>query len=195
MASSSQSKGKRKATAATPFQQKKIKKQDEDFTCYFCKKTGHMKKDCTKYAAWRAKKGMILAYVCSEVNLSFAPMNTWWVDSGATTHISNSMQGCLWSRPPSDAERFIYVADDNKVAVEAVGTFRLCFKTGFYLDLFETFYVLSFRRNSVSISRLDKFGYHCSFGNNKVSLFQNSNLICSGHLIDNLYKLDSDSYN
>ena len=154
-----------------------------------------MKKDCTKYAAWRAKKGMILAYVCSEVNLSFAPMNTWWVDSGATTHISNSMQGCLWSRPPSDAERFIYVADGNKVAVEAVGTFRLCFKTGFYLDLFETFYVPSFRRNLVSVSRLDKFGYHCSFGNNKVSLFQNSNLICSGHLIDNLYKLDSDSYN
>jgi len=37
---------------------------------------------------------------------------------------------------------------------------------------------------------LDKFGYHCSFGNNKVSLFQNSNIICSGFLIDNLYKLD-----
>jgi len=28
----------------------------------------------------------------------------------------------MWTRPPSDAERFIYVADDKKVAVEAVGT-------------------------------------------------------------------------
>jgi len=101
-------------------------------------------------------------------------MDTWWVDSGVTTHISVTMQGCLWSRPPSDAERFIYVVDDNKVAVEAVGTFRLCSKTGLFLDLFEMFYVSLFRRNLVSVSRLDKSGYHCSLENNKVSLFQNS---------------------
>lgn len=31
--------------------QKKQKKQDEEFTCYFCKKSGHMKKECSKYAA------------------------------------------------------------------------------------------------------------------------------------------------
>jgi len=61
------------------------------------------------------------------------------------------------------------VADDNKVGVEALGTFRLCFKTGLFLDLFETFYVSSFKRNLVSVSRLKKFSYHCSFGNNKVS--------------------------
>ena len=133
---------------------------------------------------------MILAFFCSEVNLSFAPMDNWWVDSRATTHISVTMQGCLWSRLPSDAKRFIYMADDNKVAVRAVRTFRLCSKTGLFLDLFETFYVPSFRRNLVSVSRLDKSDYHCSFGNNKVSLFQNSNIICSGFLIDNLYNLD-----
>ena len=122
-------------------------------------------------------------------------MDTWRVDSCATIHISVTMQGCLWSRPPSDAERFIYVADGNKVAVEAIGTFRLCFKTGLFLDLFETFYVPSFRRNLVFVSRLDKSGYHCSFGNNKVSLFRNSNIICFGFLIDNLYKLDLNFYN
>jgi len=41
---------------------------------------------------------MILAFVCSEVNLSFAPMDTWWVDSATITDISVTMQGCLWSR-------------------------------------------------------------------------------------------------
>ena len=82
------------------------------------------------------------------------------------------------------------MADDNKVLVEAVGTFRLFFKTELFLDLFDMFYVPSLRRNLVSVSRLDKFGYHYSFRNNKVSLFQNSNIICSDFLIDNLYKLD-----
>jgi len=63
-------------------------------------------------------------------------------------------------------------------------------KIGFYLDLFETFVVPSFRRNLISISSLDKFDSSCSFGNNKVSLYQNSNLIGSSSLIDNLYTLD-----
>jgi len=64
------------------------------------------------------------------------------------------------------------------------------------LDLFETFVVPSFRRNLISISSLDKFGFSCSFGNNKVSLNQNSNMVGSGSLIDNLYMLDVvSSYN
>jgi len=88
---------------------KKTKKQNDVLTCFFSKKTEHIKKDCAKYVVWRAKKDMILTFVCSGVNLSFAPMDTWWVDSSATTHISVTMQVCLWSRPPSDAERFICV--------------------------------------------------------------------------------------
>ena len=53
--------------------------------------------------------------------------------------------------------------------------------------------VSSFRRNLVSISILDKFGYTCSFGNNKFSLFQNSNLVGTGSLsyVDNLYMLET----
>ncbi|RDY11636.1 hypothetical protein CR513_03666, partial [Mucuna pruriens] len=49
-----------------------------------------MKKQCPKYAAWCVKK----------VNLIFVPKDTQWMDFGATTHISVTMQGCLWSRPP-----------------------------------------------------------------------------------------------
>ena len=69
-----------------------------------------------------------------------------------------TMQGCVWSLLPSDDERFIFVGDGKKVAVEAIVTFRLQLKIGFYLDLFETFVVPSFRWNLISISSLDKFG-------------------------------------
>ena len=45
------------------------------------------------------KKGKSLIkcyiYVCFESNLTEIPSNTWWLDSGATTHISNTMQGFL----------------------------------------------------------------------------------------------------
>ena len=101
-----------------------------------------MKKDCTKYHAWRAKKGTLLVLVCSEVNLAYVPRNTWWIDSGTTTHINVFMQGCLSNRAPNDAERFIYVGDGKSVTVEAIRHFRLILNTGIYLDLKETLIVL-----------------------------------------------------
>jgi len=94
LSSTSQNKKRKKTkgVAEGSSQQKKPKK-DEEFTCYFCKKSGHMKKECSKYVTWRVKKGKSLALVCSEVNLVFVPKDTWWVDSDATTHISVTMQG------------------------------------------------------------------------------------------------------
>ena len=166
------------------------KKQNSVPTCFFCKKEGHVKRDCTGYADWRLKKGTTLAMVCSEVNLTSVPSNTWWVDSGATTHISVSMQDCLRSRKPNDAERYIFVGNGKSVAVHAVGIFRLHFESGFHLDLEETFVVPSFRRNLVSVSALDKFGFSCSFGNSKFSLFRNSSLVVTGSLCDKLYMLE-----
>ena len=50
-----------------------------------------MKKTCTKYVAWREKKGTLLNFVCSKINLVVVPTDTWWIDMGATTHISVTM--------------------------------------------------------------------------------------------------------
>ena len=80
------------ATDTTP--QKKHKEQYDD-KFFFCGTAGHKKKHCTNYHAWRAKKGMLLNLICSEINLTLVPRHTWWINSGATTHISVSMQGCL----------------------------------------------------------------------------------------------------
>ena len=89
-------KGKQTTFSRTS-KQKVQKKQDKEITCFFCKKTGHIKKTCTKYATWREKKGTLLNFVCSEINLAIVPIDTWWIDMGATTHISVIMQGCLRS--------------------------------------------------------------------------------------------------
>ena len=180
--------------AAVQAPQKKHQKDSKPKgTCFFCGAAGHMKNKCTNYHAWRAKKGMLFNYVCSEVNLTSVPGHTWWIDSGATTHISVSMQGCLSCRKPNDGEKNIYVGDGKLVEVEAIGTFRLLLKTGFYLDLEETFVVPSFRRNLVSVSGLDRFGYACSFGNRQFSLLLDSKTVGTGSLsvYDNLYLLDT----
>ena len=54
LANTSQEKKKRKKgkeVAEGKPQQKKQKKEDEEFSWYFCKKAGHMKKECSKYTA------------------------------------------------------------------------------------------------------------------------------------------------
>lgn len=98
---------------------------------------------------------------------------------------------CLHCRNPNNPEKYIYVGNGEKVQVDAIGTFRLLLKIGFYLDLNETKVVPSLRRNLISISILDKFGYSYSFGDGKFSLFHNSKLVGFGSLssYDNIYKL------
>ena len=108
------------------------------------------------------------------------------------------MQGCLSCQTPNDSERYIFEDDDNKIEVEAIVHFKLLLKTDCYLNLKETFVVLSFRRNLISISVLDKSRYSCLQGNGKFSRFQGFNLISTRFLInnDNLYLLDTiASYN
>ena len=75
------------------------------------------------------------------------------------------MQGCLICQRLNNGERYIYVGDGKLFEVEAIGTFRLLLKTGYYLDLKDTFLVPYFRWNLVFVSVLDKFRYCCSFGN------------------------------
>ena len=51
-------------------------KQDKSITYFFCKRDDHVKKDRPKYAKWLAKKGKLLNFVCSEVNLALIPTYT-----------------------------------------------------------------------------------------------------------------------
>ncbi|XP_047318744.1 uncharacterized protein LOC124922058 [Impatiens glandulifera] len=157
LASTSRDKGKKRKNVDAAQGPNAKKKVNND--CFFCNKVGHLKKNCTKYHAWREKKGTFLNLVYSEVNLASILGNTWWLDSGATTNISISIQGFLSYRKPSDAERRISVGDGKSTKVEAIEHFRLLLSSSFYLDLKDTFIVPSFKRNLVSIRYLDKHGY------------------------------------
>ncbi|KAK3037571.1 hypothetical protein RJ639_030754 [Escallonia herrerae] len=157
--------------------------------CHFCKDKGHMRKECHKFREWFEKKGNLSICVCYESYRIDAPLNTWWVDTGATVHITNSLQGFLSVKKLNKGDRNVLVGNGEKAQVEAVGTLRLVLESGFNLDLVDTVYVSSMTRNLISVSRLDAYGYSFKFENKGFSLFLYSRVIGSGLLEGNLYKL------
>ena len=76
--------------------------------------------------------------------------------------------------------------------VEAVGTYRLVLKSGFNLDLQNTFYVPSFSRNLVSVSRLTRIGFQFNFFHLLVNLLKENKIVGFGTLVENLFKFELD---
>ena len=166
-------------------------KRDGD-RCFFCKKKGHIKKDCAKFKAWLSKleptgnDSLALVY---ESNLSEAPSSSWWLDSGATNHVAFIIQGFINRRKPNQDESKLTVGNNEKADVVFVGDVILILDSGFKLMLKDTFYVPSFKRNLVSVSCLDMYDYSFEIKSNVISLFLNSNKVGCCYMSNRLYKL------
>jgi len=73
--------------------------------------------------------------------------------------------------------------------VEAVGTFRIVLSTGYVLDLEQTFYVPSFSRNLISVSKLISLGYSMNISGSSFDLNKNSIPVGKITIVDGLFKL------
>ncbi|RVW78353.1 Retrovirus-related Pol polyprotein from transposon TNT 1-94 [Vitis vinifera] len=165
--------------------------------CNFCHKIGHKQANCFKFKNWleKKKKGEIVVVVnlnanMIETNIVDVHANSWWLDTGATIHVTNSLQEMTNRRKPSKHEECVYMGDGSKVKVEFFGMIKLKLIIESFLLLHNVAFIPSLRRNLISVSSLDRHGYSFHFGGGKVDIFCNSVLIGNGVLFGNLYSLN-----
>nr|CAE05252.2 OSJNBb0115I09.14 [Oryza sativa Japonica Group] len=113
------------------------------FFCKFCKAEGHAQRNCEGFRASLAKKG--------------------WIDSGATVHVANSLQGFRSVRTLRKGERILRVADGAEIKVMAVGELHLRLLSGNNLLLHDVLYAPSVKRNLISVMVLTNSGYDYDF--------------------------------
>ncbi|RVW16023.1 Retrovirus-related Pol polyprotein from transposon TNT 1-94 [Vitis vinifera] len=152
--------------------------------------------DCFKFKNWleKKKKCKIVVMVdlnanMIEINIVDVHANSWWLDTGATIHVTNSLQEMTKKRRPSKHEEFVYMGNGSKVKVEFFGMIKLRLATESFLLLHDVAYIPSLRRNLIFVFVLDRHSYSFHFGGGKVDIFSNSVLIGNGVLFGNLYSL------
>jgi hypothetical protein len=132
--------------------------------CLYRKKEGHYKKDCPEFLKMiMTKKGEnIITFINESLYVQYLK-STWWINSGATVHVANSLQGFHSTRIMQRSERHVKVTNGVQIDVEAVGDVPLELADGFILLLRNVLFVPSLQRNLISMSCLDNDGFDCHF--------------------------------
>jgi hypothetical protein len=88
-----------------------MKKQDHvpKGVCRHCKQEGHYMRDCVEFLNWlnmcgKNKYNDLIISIDESLYLDYLSY-TWWIDSGATIHVVNSLQGLSMRRTLPREER------------------------------------------------------------------------------------------
>ena len=89
-----------------------------------------------------------------EISFITDTLNTWCIDSGATNHMCNTLQGFRSTRQCRDGKIKLTLASNATILAVAIGVVVLEFQNNRTLVLPDVLYIPNSRRNLISISKL-----------------------------------------
>ncbi|GKB45187.1 retrotransposon protein, putative, ty1-copia subclass, partial [Tanacetum coccineum] len=136
----------------------------KDDACHHCKEVGHWKRNCLVYLAELQKKRKQVGSASSSgiftIELfSFPNNNSWVYDTGCGTHICITKQGFKEARKLKQRALYLYVGNDVRAQVEAIGRFDLVLPNGLVICLDNCHYAPSILRGVISVHRLVENGF------------------------------------
>ncbi|GJY82140.1 zinc finger, CCHC-type containing protein [Tanacetum coccineum] len=175
-----ENKGKRKHhdnTKADPNKKYKV-------TCWKCGKPIHLKKDCKGGKAGNKANGAgINAYFVQDNDIA------WWVDSGATVHVYKDRCWFKTYESLNDGS-ILHMGNKSTTLVHGRGCVDLKFSSGKIVSLFNVLHVPNIRKNWVSRSILNNYGYKQVIESNKFVLSKRGVFIGFGYLSNQMFRLN-----
>jgi len=167
--------------------------------CFFCKKKGHMKKDCKKYRAWKEKNEKANAATAdrnNKDNLCFNTSNeddtrkSWYIDSGATSHMTNNRE--FFDKTFTSVEDKVTVANGKEAKITGIGSGRIkCYNENATktITLKNVLYIPSLHSNLLSVKKITEHGFIIEFKNKICNILEDKKIIVTAESVGNLYKL------
>ncbi|GKA93660.1 zinc finger, CCHC-type containing protein [Tanacetum coccineum] len=112
---------------------------------------------------------------------------SWWVDSGVTHHVCNN-KSMFKTYEPFDS--ILYMGNHSTAQVYGIGKVDLVFTSGNTLTLNNVLYVPDIRKNLMSGSILNKFGFKLVFESDKLILSKSGKFVGKGYVSGGIFKLN-----
>ncbi|KAJ7296413.1 hypothetical protein O6H91_Y125700 [Diphasiastrum complanatum] len=174
--------------------------------CFFCGKKRHYASECYKRLRAQVendKQGnlakeeeedevdvFLMAFTSSLTSNSNSRDN-WWIDSGASSHMSCEKDFFSILHSFNDAKMFVFTANDEECRIDGVGTISLCLESSKYMDLENVLYVPSITKNMLSVGLLLESGLDVHFKHGVCFILKNDVCIAKAFKHGRLFKLEA----
>ena len=158
------------------FNKKKFKKKVEEAkvensgaketrSCHWCKKPGHLKKDCYAWKKKQASESQSHTNVISSDGDEAAEVmnvvdriekNSWIMDSGCSFHMCPHLE---WFQDLAECSGSVLLGNENTCSIRGVGSIKLRMNDGSLIILSEVRFIPEVKRNLVSLGTLERKGY------------------------------------
>ena len=177
----------------------KSKGKKSKLKCWFCNKSGHLKKDCwkrkeaskdqdsTKEANIAEEDSGMVDEVLSTSNISQYHYDC-LIDSGASHHM------CLhrnwYSTYQSIDDGVVYMGNDVACKTVGIGSIRIRMFDGIVRTLTDVRHVPDLRKNLISLGVLDSSGHKGSVQGGVLKISKGILIVMKANKVGNLYKLE-----
>lgn len=176
-----------------PNKDRSFEQRQEKRKCFSCGLTGHLKANCRKRQESNraeAKRAESKEHeVCFSATDGNQKSSTWFVDSGATNHMSSDKS--LFQRL-TNINKSVCLADDRTVMAEGVGDVQLICEDGIKVTLQNVLYVPKLGSSLVSVPKIVEKGFTVVFGENGCKITSKSGTTITAKKINGLYRLSNE---